>query len=125
MTKIEQRIHRQQPSTLLFVSRERVEFLKLPTGDNFHATNICVLLLPFDVSTKNKLLAIKTFNLILIIAQTSAHYQFRYRSCLRLIIRNYRDKKMIFRSKSHFLVPKKQNIRCKEELYLYWQWAEV
>ena len=60
----------------------------------------------------------------ILIAQTSVHYWYRNRSCLRLIICFGWDKKISFKRKK-ILFPKKRIIRCKQDLYWYQKWTEV
>ena len=54
---------------------------------------------------------------MLFIAQTSAHYWYRYRFCLRLIICFWGMRKLFFTSENHFLVPLKNNIMVRSLSY--------
>ena len=52
---------------------------------------------------------------IILIAQTSAHYWYPYRSCLRLIICLWGTRKWFFTSEIYFLSPQKRIIRLKQD----------
>ena len=51
------------------------------------------------------------------VAQTSAHYRYRFRSCLRLIISFLGTRKLFSKVKKNLVLPPKRIIGHKQNLY--------